>query len=518
MLKKKLSFSKRKKKLSKIYYNDNSISNIQDVNYDNNANNNKYHYTKKTLTIKNNCVNYSLELLKKSPEITDEEYKFIEYNKNLINNFFEQYEIKACVNKYNLGASSLIYFVLISDLKIVKQIKKGEKALCNLLGLATINYSVYINNIKYIGIIIDLNERFRKPIYFGDVIEKFNYCENNYSLPIAVGVDDSQQIRFIDLVKAKHLMVLGSTFKGKTNFLNSLILSLLYGGKLDSLNLFLVDLKHIEFQKYEDLPFLAEQKIINYKKDLYSIIDKLSNDLDRRLKMMIENKASNFAELNKKLENSNRPKEKYNVVLIDEIDDCFNDKLFNKDNFLKLLKRGHLVGIHIVLCSQRLVLRLMNFKIVHKFTTKICFKVSNFISSVLFLGKTVGTKLNDKGELILKYRNEKISHLQSPLVTNKEIKTVVEYLSQSFDFNNENIDSNIVKKDELFSKVCYYVVETQNASINEIRKVFLTSYNRMEKIFIGMQRLGIVSDIDDGLTRKVLVTEAELKEILNNNM
>ena len=72
------------------------------------------------------------------------------------------------------------------------------------------------------------------------------------------------------------------------------------------------------------------------------------------------------------------------------------------------------------------------------------------------------------------------------------------------------------EKDEYFKEVCYYVVRNQNASVNQLQKIFGTNFNRMDNIFRDMQSLGIVSPTQPGTKRKVLVNEAELEEILNN--
>ena len=81
---------------------------------------------------------------------------------------------------------------------------------------------------------------------------------------------------------------------------------------------------------------------------------------------------------------------------------------------------------------------------------------------------------------------------------------------------NGSSDPNLGRNDELFVEVCYFVVRNQNASVNQLQKTFGTSFNRMDNMFRDMQALGIVSGTQQGTKRKVLVTELELEEILNN--
>ena len=64
------------------------------------------------------------------------------------------------------------------------------------------------------------------------------------------------RIEVVDLAKAPHLLVAGTTGSGKTIFLYSIIVSLLRQYQEDSLQLLIIDPKQTDFTFFEGLPML----------------------------------------------------------------------------------------------------------------------------------------------------------------------------------------------------------------------------------------------------------------------
>ena len=203
-------------------------------------------------------------------------------------------------------------------------------------------------------------------------------------------------------------------------------------------------------------------------------------------------------------------------------------------NITRLMQKARAAGIHIILATQRPSADVIKGAIKANIPTRLAFKVSSFADSSVILGQSAAEKLEGKGDMILRYPGKGDIRLQGALVTNKEIKSVVEYLRDNYEVDyivtleelqqssasrgggNGSVDPSLGRNDELFVEVCYFVVRNQNASVNQLQKIFSTSFNRMDNMFRDMQLLGIVSGTQQGTKRKVLVTELELEEILNN--
>ena len=71
-----------------------------------------------------------------------------------------------------------------------------------------------------------------------------------------LGKDLIGRIRAADLTQMPHLLIAGSTGTGKSVFINSLLMGMLYKSTPDELKLVLVDPKRLELGLYADIPHL----------------------------------------------------------------------------------------------------------------------------------------------------------------------------------------------------------------------------------------------------------------------
>src|SRR5262249_31425091 len=75
-------------------------------------------------------------------------------------------------------------------------------------------------------------------------------------LTLAMGRDLHGRIRVTDLAAMPHLLIAGSTGTGKSVFINSLMMSILYKASPDDVKMVLVDPKRLELNLYEGIPHL----------------------------------------------------------------------------------------------------------------------------------------------------------------------------------------------------------------------------------------------------------------------
>ena len=477
----------------------------------------------------------SLDLLNKGNETSDKDVKLAEEQKEQINEILGKYGIKAHVAKYIFGPTVIMYLIKLESLsEDVKSIRKIEDNLAMYLACSNIRILTPIPNMRYAGIEIPKPVDSRSIVYLRDLISTKEFINSKYALPIAVGMNSFGEKIYADIGDMPHGLCAGETKSGKSVCLNTIILSLIYHYSCDDVRIMLLDPKTVEFSKYADIPHLAMPVIID-KEYFEPAVIWLTDEMERRYKKLNKYGAVELSELNEELVSQGLPKEPYIVMIMDEFNDWFMDASSTVDDCItKLMQKARAAGIHIILATQRPSADVIKGAIKANIPTRLAFKVSSFADSSVILGQSAAEKLEGKGDMILRYPGKGDIRLQGALVTNKEIKSVVEYLRENYEVNyivtfeelqqssvsrgpgNGSADPNLGRNDEIFEQVCRWVVENQNASVNMLQKVFSTSFNRMDNIFKDMQLLGIVSGTQQGTKRKVLVNEIELEEILKN--
>ncbi len=79
------------------------------------------------------------------------------------------------------------------------------------------------------------------------------------------------------------MLIAGSTGTGKSVFLNSLILSMLYKGTPDELKMVMIDPKRLELGLYEDIPHLLAP-VVTDPKVASNVLRNAAREMESRLK------------------------------------------------------------------------------------------------------------------------------------------------------------------------------------------------------------------------------------------
>ncbi len=104
---------------------------------------------------------------------------------------------------------------------------------------------------------IEVPNQNRQTIALREEIESSEFVNSPSKLTLAMGKDLIGRHRITDLAQMPHLLIAGSTGTGKSVFLNSLIVSMLYKATPDELKMVMVDPKRLELGLYENIPALA---------------------------------------------------------------------------------------------------------------------------------------------------------------------------------------------------------------------------------------------------------------------
>ncbi len=279
------------------------------------------------------------------------------------------------------------------------------------------------------------------PLYLYDHINLLREQSDMY-LPVFVG--DSGDIRYeggeilhsdkckiLDLAKAPHLLVAGSTGTGKSVFLHTLLHSLHAATQyIDPTNFCICDLKGNGFQEYLKTDPLRGYNGVDSYIELLTDHDKVVHMLELYVKCM-QDRFYNMARVNEHTPHGQTVKNWYDfnalwaakdkyvcnvlgekttrdhgplVIIIDE----WADLLYGAKNagqrkhVIELLKRltqkGREAAIHVVLATQSPRTDVLSGEIKNNFPCRICFRVPSSTDSRVALDRSGAEKLRSPGD------------------------------------------------------------------------------------------------------------------------
>lgn len=187
------------------------------------------------------------------------------------------------------------------------------------------------------------------------------------SLPVPIGIHQCG-LQVVDLAVIPHLLVGGATNWGKSNFLHTLIASLL---RLQVI-IVVVDHKRLDFGYLNGLCLLSKRD-----RETLAILQALNDEMDRRLDILEAADSVKIQEFS-----GDMP---YIVVIVDELAECNNDAVMALIDRLARLARS--VGIHLVCATQRPSTKVISGDTRSNFIGRLCFQMSDEISSRVILGE-----------------------------------------------------------------------------------------------------------------------------------
>lgn len=274
-----------------------------------------------------------------------------------------------------------------------------------------------------------------------NIIKLYDISMEEMKLPIALGRKLNGEQLIQDLTKLPHLLISGQSGYGKSNLLVNIIEDLISSHAPEDLNFLLIDTKMVEFfclkDKVKDYLYqpIAVDKGEAYTdvKDSYNVISELCGEMENRCMILKRNRCRSIEEYNSKTD-CNMP---YIVLIIDEyadlvyfssqfkyyddekdIDDDFeegdeedeeedNDDCIRHDTFLadicRLGQIGRIVGIHIILSTQRPTYNVISGFVKSMFHARISFKVPDRKYSSTILDRTGAELLQSPGDFIWSY-------------------------------------------------------------------------------------------------------------------
>jgi S-DNA-T family DNA segregation ATPase FtsK/SpoIIIE len=390
-----------------------------------------------------------------------------------------------------------------------------------------------------------LPNRDREVVRLREILSSPEYQNTHSPLALAMGKDIAGHPVVVDVGKMPHLLVAGTTGSGKSVGLNAMLLSLLYKATPEQLRLILIDPKMLELSIYEGIPHLLTP-VVTDMKDAANALRWCVFEMDRRYRLMASLGVRNLAGYNAKVKeaaNAGKPildpfwqpesgqeqgvleELAFIVVLVDEFADMMmvvGKKV--EELIARIAQKARAAGIHLILATQRPSVDVITGLIKANIPTRIAFQVSSRIDSRTILDQQGAEQLLGHGDMLYLPPGTGIPiRIHGAFVADEEVHEVVrdikrrghpQYLPEitEGDGTGDTSTGNGVmngdgggEQDPLYDQAVQIVIESRRASISNVQRRLKIGYNRAANIIEAMEAAGVVSTMDNGGSREVLV-------------
>ncbi len=417
----------------------------------------------------------------------------------------------------------------------VKKIPMYELDIKRALAAKTINIQAPIAGSSYVGIELE-NDTFTT-VSQRELLESEAYQNFKDPLPIAVGKDISGEIVVKSLAKMVHLLIAGSTGSGKSVFIHSIVMSLIYRHSPEELRLIMIDPKKVEFNRYNGLPHLLTPEIVMGTDKAVNALKWCVKEMERRYDLLSKSGYNNIEPYNRSelVKAGQFERFPYIVIIVDEIAELM---MVNKKEVEAYIQRitqlARACGMHMILATQRPSVDIISGVIKNNVPSRIAFSLSSGIDSKTILNTVGAEKLLGQGDMLFSPNGtSSMPRLQAAYCTDDEIKAVIEYDKQnnaanyddavSCSINAEpvaNADANgqindappPKELDQYFKIAVKYVMQNGSASTSYLQRRLSIGYSRAAKIMDQMEDRNYIAPANGQKFRKVLITPDQFKE------
>ena len=197
-------------------------------------------------------------------------------------------------------------------------------------------------------------------------------------LLVALGLDVSGNPVMANIAKMPHVLIAGTTGRGKSVLINYWIASMTFRTSPSEVRLILVDPKRVELNLYRDIPHLMAPVIVEPDKILYSLKWAIG-EMERRYKLFAEVGVRHIDGYN---ELSGFQAIPYILIFIDELADLMAFAPVEvEDSICRLAQMARATGIHLVVATQRPSVDVITGLIKANIPSRIAFNVSSMVDS-----------------------------------------------------------------------------------------------------------------------------------------
>jgi S-DNA-T family DNA segregation ATPase FtsK/SpoIIIE len=464
----------------------------------------------------------------------------ISYNSSVIKRTLHTFGIPVEMSEVNVGPTVTQYTLKPAEGIKLSKITALQNDLALALASPTIRIEAPIPGRSLVG--IEVGNKKRAVVGLREILDTDEFKNSPAPLLMAIGKDVKGTPTFADLAEMPHLLVGGTTGSGKTVCLNSIILSLLYRNSPDEMKLILVDPKRVEFPIYSNLEHLLCPVIYDANQTLVAL-KWLVGEMERRFTVLAAGHSRDIISYNQKMEKKGEDKLPYIILIIDELADLMSVKGKEIESYIvRLAQMSRATGIHLILATQRPSVEVITGLIKANITSRIALKVGSLVDSRTILDSSGAEKLLGKGDLLLLSKEfSKPKRVQSPFISENEIKKVINWitdsnlaikeatdeiesgfletevednslmseLTKSAESPETQMDNFYSKEDPMYEEAKRTVISSKKASTSLLQRRLGIGYARAARLMDILEERGVVGPQEGAKPREVYFSEEE---------
>jgi len=464
-------------------------------------------------------------------------------NMAIIKKTLQNFDIQVEMSEVNTGPTVTQY-----TFKPAEGVKLSKiTALSNDLSLSLASHPIRIEapipGRSLVG--IEVPNKTRAQVRMRNLIENPNFKNSPSNLITVLGRDVAGLPVYADIARMPHLLVAGATGTGKTIFLNTLILSLLYKNSTETLKFILIDPKRVEFTLYGGLPHLLCPVIHDPQRSI-NALKWLTGEMERRFEVFAQAGARDIGSYNDLiLKDNNLEQMPFIVLIVDELADLIAARGREIEaGIVRLAQMARAVGIHLVVATQRPSVEVITGLIKANITSRITFQVASQVDSRTVIDSAGAEKLLGLGDLLyISADTVKPKRIQGPYISEKELKKAVNYIKSKFGEEKTEVDRTLevellkelekttdvhqngrseefsFGEDPLYEEARGVVFEARKASASLLQRRLRIGYARAARLIDTLEERGVVGPANGAKPRDVFPEEVGegIGEEINRN-
>ena len=358
------------------------------------------------------------------------------------------------------------------------------------------------------------------------------YLKSSSCTEIVLGRTYDGNPVYYDFKKRTHLLISGTTGSGKSVFIDSVLINLIYKASPEELKFILIDTHALNLLRFNKISHLIFSVITDAKKVVGAMAWVVA-EMDYRYKELSDRGAKNIEAYNEMMEERHEKKMPRILIVIDDLADVMTEYLYLKDlqaDLDRLVSMSRAVGIHLLLSVQRPSSESVSNAVKMNIPNRIAFRTVSGGDSRLIIHTTGAERLTGNGEMLFtQLGQQEPIRIQGPYVSDEEIDHVVKYtiknngfyaVQEKIELEKKKTDTTvdiIYDNDEFLEDAGKLIIKKQKASVGMIQREFRIGFNRAARIMDRLAEMGVVGPEEGIAPRKILVDMEGFERLLVDN-